>query len=275
MRVSGPAVADGGLWGDERTVLARVIQITDCHVMTDPLGAIRGVPTRGTLERVLSAVERNFPDADRLIITGDLTHDEKLSTYVWLRERLQPWITRLRVIPGNHDDRGLMREVFGDRLSPVAFDRNVFIDEILGWRLIGLDSHVPGKLHGELGLSQLSWLRAELEQYPHMPTCLCLHHPPVLVGSAWLDRINLLDAAELLEIVRAFPQVRSVWCGHVHQERTMLDGNVLLLTTPSTGVQFRPETKALEVADAPPGFRVIELVSAGRFQTRVEHVVSR
>ena len=89
-----------------------------------------------------------------------------------------------------------MREVFGDVVQ-TAGERNVFADSLGDWRLIGLDSQITGALPGELGAEQLAWL-ASLLTASSQPTVLFLHHPPIMVGSAWLDRIGLVDAAAFL-----------------------------------------------------------------------------
>jgi Icc protein len=249
----------------------RVVQLTDCHLFADPQAELKGVVVRETFERVLAAVESDFADADRLILTGDLTHDEQPATYQFLRDRLASWPGRLRVLPGNHDRRDVMRDVFGERIVPL-YERNVFMDDVAEWRLIGLDSQVPGSLHGELGEAQRGWLRERLSERPARPTCLFLHHPPVDVQSPWLDRIRLFDAESLLELTRSFSQVRAVVCGHVHQEFESAVGAVTVQATPSTGVQFRPRRETLEVDTAPPGFRVFEFHSDGTFVTRVERL---
>jgi Icc protein len=44
---------------------------------------------------------------------------------------------------------------------------------------------------------------------------------------------------------------------------------VSVLTTPSTGVQFRPGTEVLECDSLAPGFRVLELFDEGTVQSRV------
>jgi Icc protein len=205
------------------------------------------------------------------VITGDLTHDEQRETYEFLRRRLSRWIPKLRVLPGNHDDRRWMRAVFADRIEALG-ERIVFDDEIGGWRLIGLDSHVPGHLHGELGPEQLHWLGQELNSRSDLPTCLFLHHPPMRVGSAWLDQIGLKNAALLWELLREAPQVRAVCCGHVHQEFDEVIEGVAVWVTPSTGVQFRPATATLEVDSRPRGFRVLELFEDEALATRVLRV---
>lgn len=249
----------------------RLLHLTDLHLFADADAEIRGVRTRDTFERVLAAIDARFNEANGLIITGDLTHDEQLETYQFLRERLTRWLPKLRVVPGNHDDRALLRSIFSDRVASCG-ERIVFDDDANGWRLIGLDSHVPGKLHGELGAAQLGWVADELSAHPDLPTCLFLHHPPVMVHSKWLDRIGLIDAREFHAAVQPFPQLRAVVFGHIHQELTVVENGVLFSATPSTGVQFRPETEALEVDSQPSGYRVLDLEPDGTIRTHVERV---
>ncbi len=249
----------------------RLIHLTDLHLFADVAAEIRGVRTRETFERVLAAVDVRFDETDRLVLTGDLTHDEQLETYQFLRDRLQKWLLKLRVVPGNHDDRALLRSVFHDRVDSCG-ERIIFDDAADGWQLIGLDSHVPGQLHGELGATQIAWLADALTARPDLPTCLFLHHPPVLVQSTWLDRIGLFDAEEFHAAIHPFPQVRGVVCGHIHQELTVQESGVLFFTTPSTGVQFRPETDSLEVDEQSPGYRVLDLEPDGTIRTHIVRV---
>ena len=251
----------------------RILQLTDCHLMADSQAELKGICTRERFARVLSAIKARHTEADLLIVTGDLTHDERPETYAALRDMLADWLPRLRVIPGNHDDREPMRQVFGDRIQHVH-GRHVFVHDLGGWRLIGLDSHRPGELSGELGELQLAWLDEQLRSHPARPTGLFVHHPPISVNSPWLDRIGLVDAESLLTLLRQHDHVRFVSCGHVHQERTAMAGSILVLTTPSTGVQFRPETTSLEVDGVDPGYRVFDLQSDGQLQSWVDRVES-
>ena len=46
------------------------------------------------------------------MISGDLAQDEQLQTYQLLRKMLGEWVTRLRVIPGNHENRDFIRQTF-------------------------------------------------------------------------------------------------------------------------------------------------------------------
>ncbi len=250
---------------------ARIVQITDLHLMADPRAELKGVCTRETLQAVLDVLRRDFSSAKRLIVTGDLAHDELRETYVALREMLGDWLPKLRLLPGNHENRDFMRQVFGDQVT-VVDDRNVFADTIGGWRLIGLDSQLVGEVRGQMGESQRDWLARELTAEPLRPTAIFLHHPPLNVGTGWLDEIRLEDAARLLDLLSQHRQVKFVCCGHIHHEMTVVQANTLMLTTPSTCVQFLPETDKLIPDSVPPGFRIFDLEPDGSFRTRVVRV---
>lgn len=252
-------------------MVSRILQITDLHLMADPLAELKGTRTRDTLQAVLDVLRRDFQAADRLIVTGDLAHDELLETYQILHELLADWLPKLRVIPGNHENREFMRQVFGDRVS-VAGDRNVFAETVGGWRLIGLDSQLVGEVRGQLGEAQRVWLAQELAAEPQRPTLLFLHHPPLAIGTGWLDEIGLEDAEPLLHQLQRSPQVKCVGAGHIHHETTVCQRGTLQLTAPSTCVQFLPETDRLIPDIVPPGFRVFDLEPDGSFRTRVVRV---
>jgi Icc protein len=251
--------------------MATILQISDCHLFADPTAEIRGVRTRDTFLRVWEHATRSFPQADRLVISGDLTHDERIETYRELHSLLTDWIPRLLVIPGNHDDRSLLREVFSCR-GVAGWERIVFIEDIQGWRLIGLDSHVPGELRGELGDEQLEWLDGVLREETSTPTVLFIHHPPISIHCEWLDRIGLQDAERLRQVLSRHSQIRSICTGHVHQDFTGQLGEIPVLTAPSTGLQFRPGTATLEIDAVPPGYRILRLEDDGKWSTEIVRV---
>lgn len=250
---------------------ARIVQITDLHLMADPLGELKGVCTRSNLQAVLDVLRRDFGSAELLIVTGDLAHDELLETYEVLREMLAEWLPKVRVVGGNHENRAFMRQVFGERVTTVD-DRNVFADTLGGWRLIGLDSQLVGEVRGQLGESQRDWLARELAAEPFKPTGIFLHHPTQEIGTEWLDEIRLEDADRLHELLPMNRQVKFICAGHIHHETMVLNGDVPVLTTPATCVQFLPETDRLIPDPIPPGFRIFDLEPDGSFRTRVVRV---
>lgn len=215
----------------------RIVQITDAHLYRDPDGVLAGVPTWNTFDAVLRAIDHQHGDFDYLILTGDLAEDAQLETYLMLREALADWLERCRIIPGNHDDRANLRKAFPE-LFPQDGGPLTFALPAGDWKIIGLDSHLPGEVKGRIDSNQLEWLKGELRTAPGTRTLLFVHHPPVAINVAWLDKIGLDGADDLVKIIEASPQIKVVCSGHVHQEFAGHIGAAAMYTTPSTCVQF-------------------------------------
>jgi Icc protein len=98
---------------------------------------------------------------------------------------------------------------------------------------------------------------------------LFTHHPPIEVGSRWLDEIGLRDADALGQLLAAHGQVRLVVSGHIHQELAGSIAGACVQTTPAVAPQFRPRTAEFEIEPGPPAYRVIELHPGGRWSSGV------
>jgi Icc protein len=159
----------------------------------------------------------------------------------------------------------MVRAAFGDRLMPERPTLN-FVERVGAYRFIGLDSLRPWRVHGRLGSDQLAWLSQELGR-SDAPGILFLHHPPIRVGTWWLDKDLLRDRDDLRDIVQR-RAVRALFCGHVHQESSARFGGAEVWTTPSTAYQFPPHALIPGSERSPPAFRVIDL-DGERIDTRV------
>jgi len=244
----------------------RIVQLSDLHLYQDRGGRLYGVPTWATFHAVLEQVRSQQDDFDYLVLTGDLAQDEALETYLMLRESLGGWVERCRIIPGNHDNRSNLQKAFFE-LFPESDSALTF--ELLagGWRIVGLDSHIPGEVNGRVDGDQLEWLRARLRSEPGIPTLLFVHHPPLPINVAWLDELGLNEAAGLIALIETSPQVKIVCAGHVHQEYAGHIGAAAMYTTPSTCVQFGARAeKTFDTRMA--GYRIFTLDDNG-FHTEV------
>ncbi len=247
----------------------RILQLSDVHRFADPDGRLFGIPTRELFEDVLAHVERSGLRPDHVIVTGDHTHDELPETYAAVREELAPFLDRLWVLPGNHDDRVVLRAAFGDRIPADGNGRVTFSFRAGDWLCLGLDTQVPGAVGGRLGAEQVDWIRAQLADHRPRAAVLFMHHPPVDLGLAWLDRIGVEDADLLRALLVEEPRIRLVCCGHVHHESSNRVGSAEVVTVPSTGLQFSPTGDVAEFVTAPPGYRLIELGDDGYSTTVV------
>ena len=235
----------------------RLLQLTDLHLFSDPAGRLHDIPTRANLDEVLAHIAEHAGPLDCAVVTGDLAQDERLESYAIVRDACDGLGIPYEVLPGNHDNRDRMRQVFPD-IGQEVDGRVTFVRTLGPWRLIGLDSQIPGKVPGLLGAAQLEWLRGMLEDAAP-PTLLFVHHPPFEVGSPWIDRLRLEDDDELLELIEKHPCVRGIAAGHVHQVRETVQAGVRLMTSPATAFQFVPDVPTAMYHAIPPGYRVFEL----------------
>lgn len=235
----------------------RIVQLTDLHLYRDPASRLAGVDTWATFRAVLAQVKSRRVDPDYLVLTGDLAQDEELDTYLMLREELGEWVERCRIIPGNHDDRSNLRQVFPELFTDSG-EALTFRLAAGGWRIIGLDSQIPGEVNGRVDDAQLAWLRTEMGNAPGVPTLLFVHHPPLPISVDWIDKLGLIDSSGLVELIESSPEVKVVCAGHVHQEFSGRIGAAEMYTTPSTCVQFGARTeKTFDTRMA--GYRLLTL----------------
>ena len=244
-----------------------ILQITDLHLSPDPDALNRGVEVLKTLRNVLGHIRTHHSGFDFLVLSGDLADGEQKKSYETVKEELGDWISRALLIPGNHDHRGRMRDVFGDRV-PAGDDTVSFRQESGAWMMLGLDTLVPGEVGGRVEPGHLEWVEREVKKNASVPVLLFMHHPPVSVNCAWVDELGLVEGDAFRDLVQRSPNVRAVFAGHVHQEFNGFLGDVPVYTTPSTAMQFVPGIDEFAVDRVPPGYRVIEL-DGEDFRTRV------
>ncbi len=248
--------------------MIRILQLTDLHVFRDANAMLKGIPTRELLSDVVQSIQASGQSFDAVVVTGDHTHDELPESYQAVRELLSPWTDRLYQVPGNHDDRDVMRSVFGDRIARRDDGLITFSFRAGSWLCLGLDTHVPGSVAGRIDAAQIDWARSLVQQSDATQVALFFHHPPVLMNSDWMDPIGLEGREALIDWFNTESKVRLVCCGHVHHEFQCRSGLVDILTTPSTGIQFSPEGTSPTMVAGAPGYRVIELLDDS-FRTRV------
>lgn len=241
----------------------RLTQFTDLHLFGDGNGCLRGVPTLASFSAALEHARQGAWPPDALLLTGDLVHDDA-GGYAHVRLLLGSSRQPVLCLPGNHDVPAVMRR----ELSRPPFVNGGHMD--LGvWRIVLLDSVVPGQAGGTLSASSLVALDQALSSAAGRHVLICLHHHPVPVASDWLDQVGLSNAADLFAVIDRRPNVRGLVWGHVHQSFDALRNGVRLLATPSTCVQFLPRVEQFALDQRPPGYRTFELHPDGSMVTTV------
>jgi len=247
----------------------RVLQITDTHLYANRHGRLLGQSTRQTLDLVLDLALRTRGYPDLILVTGDLVQDASPEGYSYLKQRLTALNTPCYCLPGNHDNASVMSRILEG--NPVNA-----ITTLPGgtWNLVLLDSTTPGEEGGHLDAEQLERLEDSLATRPKHPALVCLHHQPVPVGSAWLDSIGLDNPEDFFGIIDRHPQIRGILWGHIHQEFSGHRNGACLLASPSTCVQFLPDSEDFALDTRTPGFRWLELHDDGHIDTGVERIAS-
>jgi len=193
-----------------------IAQISDLHVKRPGVLAYRKVDTAAALARCVAALNRFVPRPDLVVVSGDLVDTPAAEEYEHLTRLLAPLEIPFAAIPGNHDDRALLRGALPQAGAPAYGPLNLVrrvgpLDAVL------VDSTVPNAPHGELGARTLDWLAAVLAAAPERPALLFMHHPPFATGIGHMDVQNLRDAEALADLLRRAPRVRLVAAGHVHR----------------------------------------------------------
>jgi 3',5'-cyclic AMP phosphodiesterase CpdA len=251
-------------------------QISDLHIKAPGKLAYGVVDTALMLQHCVARILALPQAPDLVLATGDLVDGGRADEYARLRELLAPLPMPWYLMPGNHDAREPLLEVFPDHRYLRQMDGFLqFVIDAHPLRVVALDTLVPGAAGGALCPRRLAWLEHALAQSTR-PTVVALHHPPFMTGIAHMDRLGLErdSIAALARVIGDHPQVERVIAGHLHRPIHTRFAGTIASTCPSPAHQV-----ALDLADDATGAFVLEppafqmhLWSAGRLVTHTVYV---
>lgn len=240
----------------------RLLQLSDCHLQSNPADSYRGIDPELNLQRILHSALEWQPDA--MVLSGDLADHATTGTY----QRLNDYIAELKVpvmaFPGNHDDFALMQTALTDS---VFTWHNPWV--VGGWQLVWLDSNLAEKPEGELDAKKLAVLD---DIDPELPTLLFLHHQPIEVGTPWIDRFKLKNPELLWQWLSTHTHnIQAIGWGHIHHgwinDKMINDRLIQLLGAPSTSACAMPGCTEFELDLRGPRMRWFNLLDSGQLQT--------
>lgn len=237
-----------------------IAQITDMHIRPSGTKAYGVVDTEAMLRQAVASILAQPRQPDVVVASGDLTDCGLSEEYELLRDILRLLPMPVYVIPGNHDRRDTLRAVFAaDGYLPRDGAFLHYTIEDLPLRLIALDTVVPGKGHGEMDAARLAWLDARLGEQPDRPTLVFMHHPPFPTGLQHMDSINCRNGAAMAELVRRYPNVERIACGHHHRSIQIRWAGTIGSVAPSVAHQvlldLQPHEAPLFTLE-PPGYHL-------------------
>jgi Icc protein len=252
-----------------------IAQVSDLHIKAPGTLAYGRVDTARALQRCVATLNQLTPKPDLVVISGDLADTPGAEEYEHLKRLLAPLNIAFAGIPGNHDQRDMMRAAFPQNYAFPSGPLNQRV-EIGGLDLVLLDSSVPGKPHGELDAPTLRWLEATLALAPDRPALLFLHHPPFQAGISHMDRQNLQNANELANVVKRHPCVQLIATGHVHRATLTMFAGVptTICPAPNHAVDLDlAELREPSFKVEPPAFHLHVWFPGDEFGSVVTHQV--
>lgn len=227
----------------------RILHLSDTHLTGD--GALHqgSVDTTAALDAVLAHVD-GVPGIGLVVISGDVSEDGSVASYRTVRERVGGWAERhgaaFVVVPGNHDLREGFRQVFanghvlGEGGRPLAHTMEYLPPSVpvsgwstvAGFRIVTVDTSVPGAGYGEVSETAAERLRTALTGDP-VPygTVVVLHHPPVPSPTLLHEALRLQDPEHLAALLDG-SDVRVVLGGHQHHHAVGSLAGVPVLVAP-------------------------------------------
>lgn len=239
-----------------------IAQISDIHALTP--GADGELPgntdTFAALKRCVATLAALSPQPDVLLVCGDMVHYGGADDYRRVADILADLTFPIYVVPGNHDHRANLKAVFGQSACPTGSETFLHY-AVSGFplRLVGLDTLDPGRTGGRLCNERLAWLEGVLDEQPHQPTILFMHHVPFVTGIPALDSEPLIGADGLEHVLRAHPNVERILCGHLHRPSQATFAGIGVTVTASIsfglGLDLAPDTPIRPVRD-PAAFQL-------------------
>ena len=257
-----------------------ILQLTDPHLYLDPDTETAGINNYQSFTACLQQALNEDIRCDLILLSGDLVNEVKPEIYKNIYKLLQQTKIPFVCIAGNHD--------VTDELDPhLPFSQRRFVPHqpnpmllsnyclaLNEWRLLLIDSSVPGEIYGTVGNKNLNWLSQKLAN-SHHPVIIAMHHHVLPMDSAWIDQHITEDAEDFWQRVEGYPAVKAVVSGHVHQNFESQRAGIKVYATPSTCYQFKPKSDDFAIDDqAVPGYRWLSLNKQGIIKswiTRLEN----
>lgn len=254
------------------TQVMKFIHLTDTHLVGDG-GELYGLNPHTRLQQALAHMCQHQPDAQALVVTGDLTHLGHPQAYAYLRECLAALAMPVHLILGNHDSRSN----FLDHFPQTRIDSNGFVqyvEDFGPYWAIFIDTNQPGVHWGAFCERRADWLRERLEE-AEKPVLLFMHHPFFAIGIGTMDDISLRDTEHFMRAIKGHEhRLQHVFFGHIHRPINGSFRGIAFSTLRGTNHQVSLALSANTTADIhgshePPQYGVV-LLSADQVTVHLE-----
>ena len=221
-----------------------IAQISDTHLAPDTQQTFGIASMAENLARCIQHINALSPKADVVFITGDISNSGQANELHRAASILNDLRCPYYVIPGNHDNRQLVKDTFGFKHCPVEASNSSggFINFVVGGyalQLIALDSTKTRQPGGEICALRANWLAQQLAAEPEQATMIFMHHPPLNFSVLETDDDGFEGSDLLGDVVEKFPNIQRIACGHIHLNAHAAWRGTVVSTAPSIGMSLR------------------------------------
>lgn len=242
----------------------RFVQISDIHLLDNKNDKLHNIDISKVFSEILKSINKIKPKIDFILLSGDVSENGSVSSYINAKEILSSIRIPVFWIPGNHDDLCNINILNNDlNISPLkSFVKNDINFILLN--SVAFDNNGINRSRGFLSSNELQFLKNELQNNISKINIIALHHPPIKSGT-WKDERMLENSDSFFELINQFDNVSLVIFGHQHQSAFKKIGNVFFYSPPAASYQFDKIIK-WGFDNKPPGFGVISILNDGNIR---------
>ncbi|GGA13465.1 metallophosphoesterase [Neptunicoccus cionae] len=202
--------------------MQKLLAFTDIHMKSEGQKII-GLDPFAQFERALAHGLRHHPEAERIILMGDLADTGAPEEYDRVQEILQDIETPVTLMAGNHD----VRDTLVQKMPQAVCDAAGFLQTSHSYgtvRVLTLDTLFgpPAVSYAHFGAycdQRFAWLTEQLSEAKQAGQWVALfsHHPPFRVGFKGMDQIRMRDDARMLKVLKGSGVSVHLICGHIHR----------------------------------------------------------
>ncbi|MBU6226327.1 MAG: metallophosphoesterase [Acidobacteria bacterium] len=209
-----------------------VAQISDVHM---PGTDDRPHPDSDPRGNFLAALRHANTRVSGILVTGDIAGVAGTDAeYDSFERSLDEAVVPVWLVPGNHDNSPKMQQRFN---LPSRNGRCDYIVDLVGVRLVVLDTSRPGREDGVFDADQAAWLTMALDA--ERPALIAMHHPCIELGGPGLATIRLdHESIARLRSVVAGKCVHAVVSGHAHMTVFAEFAGTRAIICPSSAYEF-------------------------------------
>jgi calcineurin-like phosphoesterase len=217
--------------------------MSDLHITRNEYDKVFGVNVRKNFESCVSHIKNLEQDGDRLIILGDVSHDNSKESYEFVESTLQKLKMPISSIPGNHD---------GNNYDSFSYGKNTALNnEHASYYFV--DSRGCGNQLGYISSEKIDEIYESVIAENVDTRFVLLHHD--IVQPYPPNRVGVCNSSINNIISRFFsadgPKIIFL-NGHRHQYYSMNIGNLAFISVPATSRQFSFHESKLIYSDPNP-----------------------